>query len=126
MNQAVIDALRRKAEAHVMGQAMALHAEWVDVLSQPGSGRRYGKHTASAPGDPPAVDTGLLRQSIAFARLGELTWGVGVVSAPYPGGGITTAEVAVLMERGGRKVAMRPHARPALERFKAKRLNGAP
>lgn len=121
MNQAVLDRLRKKADQYVMGQAMALHSEWVDVLNTPGSGRRYGKHQASAPGDPPAVNTGLLRQSIQFARLGDLTWGVGVVSAPYPGGGMTTSEVAVLMERGGRKVAKRPHARPALDRFRAKR-----
>lgn len=121
MNQAVLDALRKKADQYVMGQAMGLQAEWVDVLSIPGSGRQYGKHTASAPGDPPAVDTGLLRQSIHFARLGDLTWGVGVVSAPYPGGNATTAEVAVWQERGTRTQAARPHARPALDRWKAKR-----
>lgn len=32
-----------------------------DILSRPGSGRQYGKHRASAPGEPPAVDTGNLR-----------------------------------------------------------------
>ena len=32
-----------------------------DVLSRPGGGRMYGRHRASAPGDPPAVDTGNLR-----------------------------------------------------------------
>lgn len=30
-------------------------------LSQPGTGRIYGKHQASAPGQPPAPDTGELR-----------------------------------------------------------------
>ncbi len=33
-------------------------------LAQPGAGRRYGKHTASAPGAPPARITGQLAQSI--------------------------------------------------------------
>ncbi len=32
-------------------------------LSRPGSGRLYGKHQASAPGEPPAVDTGRLRNA---------------------------------------------------------------
>lgn len=32
-----------------------------DVLSRPGTGRAYGKHQASAPGQPPAADTGNLR-----------------------------------------------------------------
>jgi len=31
------------------------------ILSQPGEGRVYGKHRASAPGQPPAPDTGELR-----------------------------------------------------------------
>lgn len=33
-------------------------------LAQPGAGRRYGNHTASAPGAPPAKLTGALAQSI--------------------------------------------------------------
>lgn len=32
-----------------------------DVLNRPGSGRQYGKHQASAPGEPPAPDLGNLR-----------------------------------------------------------------
>lgn len=32
-----------------------------DVLSRPGNGRVYGKHQASAPGQPPAPDFGNLR-----------------------------------------------------------------
>lgn len=32
-------------------------------LSRRGSGRIYGKHQASAPGEPPAVDTGRLRNA---------------------------------------------------------------
>ncbi|WP_404415537.1 hypothetical protein [Brevundimonas vesicularis] len=34
-------------------------------LSQPGTGRIYGKHQASAPGQPPAPDTGELRNKTA-------------------------------------------------------------
>lgn len=32
-----------------------------DVLNRPGTGRQYGKHTASAPGQPPAPDVGNLK-----------------------------------------------------------------
>lgn len=32
-----------------------------DVLNRPGTGRQYGRHTASAPGQPPAPDLGNLR-----------------------------------------------------------------
>ena len=32
-----------------------------DVLNRSGSGRIYGKHQASAPGEPPAPDVGALR-----------------------------------------------------------------
>lgn len=31
-----------------------------DILNRPGSGKVYGKHQASAPGEPPALDTGQL------------------------------------------------------------------
>lgn len=32
-----------------------------DILNRPGTGRKYGKHQASAPGEPPAPDAGNLR-----------------------------------------------------------------
>ena len=35
----------------------------LEVLGQDGSGRRYGKHVASAPGQPPAPDKGNLRRN---------------------------------------------------------------
>lgn len=35
----------------------------LEVLGQNGSGRRYGKHIASAPGQPPAPDKGNLRKN---------------------------------------------------------------
>lgn len=35
----------------------------IEVLSGQGGGRRYGRHQASAPGQPPAVRTGALRGS---------------------------------------------------------------
>jgi hypothetical protein len=39
-----------------------------EKLSTPGRGKLYGDHHASAPGDPPAVDDGGLRSSVAYER----------------------------------------------------------
>jgi hypothetical protein len=75
----------------------------VDLLSQPGTGtprpsrRAKGKiHVASAPGDPPAPDTGILRQSVDSEVIGRL----GIVAA--------NAEYAAPLELGTEKMAARP------------------
>lgn len=123
MNPAYAAALKRieqKAGQIIAKQALDLRNEWVDTLSEPGTGRQYGRHQASAPGDPPAVDSGLLRNSVQAAQFSPLSWGVGLVSTPYPDGGATTSEVGVIQEYGSRLQAPRPHARPSLDRFKAK------
>ncbi len=43
------------------------------LLAQPGTGRKYGNHIASAPGQPPAAKSGKLASSLttAIARGGE-------------------------------------------------------
>lgn len=60
-------ALERIAEERAVRgvQRAALAGEAITKanLSRPGSGRIYGKHQASAPGEPPAVDTGRLRNA---------------------------------------------------------------
>lgn len=53
----------RKAEAGLKKAMLQGEARLKVILSQPGSGRKYGKHTASAPGESPAPDTGGLRQA---------------------------------------------------------------
>lgn len=77
------------------------------LLSQGGSGRTYGRHTASAPGQPPAVDTGRLRASYTH-EVGEDARG------PYVDIG-TNVEYAPFLEFGTRHIAPRPHLRPAVE-----------
>lgn len=112
--------LETKAAQHVFKQAQQLRNEWVVGLSAPGTGRVYGNHQASAPGEAPAVDSGQLRSAVQVARIDRLTWGVGLVAIPYPDGNSDTATVGALLERGTRTAAMRPHARPALDGFIAK------
>jgi hypothetical protein len=85
-------------------------------LSQPGTGRTYKKgrhkHVASAPGEPPAVDTGALRNSIDMETVGGvLRVGSGLKKAP----GLEFGTVG-----DGGHIAPRPFMRPALEKVKDK------
>lgn len=90
-------------------------------LSQPGTGRLYGRpgvrgatavlHRASAPGRPPAVDTGRLRASYTWrlgvdARGDFVEVGTNVIYAPF-------------LEYGTRKMRARPHLRPAINEMVA-------
>lgn len=77
----------------------------MEVLSQDGTGRRYGKHVASSPGQPPAPDTGSLRRN----------WHQQQLAAPGIGKGIRVTlrlkskmHYAVYLEGGTRKMAARP------------------
>jgi HK97 gp10 family phage protein len=75
-------------------------------LSHPGTGRVYKRggvlHQASAPGEPPAVDTGALRNSIGHEAVGDvLRVGSGLDYSAY-------------LEFGTPKMEPRPFARPAL------------
>lgn len=76
-------------------------------LSQAGAGRVYGRHQASAPGDPPAVDTGQLRNSI-ISETGEDSLG------PYVDVG-SNLEKAEWLEFGTSNMEARPFMRPAVE-----------
>ena len=73
----------------------------IDDLSKPGKGevRRDGSR-ASAPGDPPAADTGRLRQSVSSEVTTTATEVVGKVSA--------NAEYAAHLEIGTESIAPRP------------------
>jgi len=77
---------------------------------QPGHGRtyiRHGKeHKASAPGEPPAVDTGRLRSSITHAVETTDNEVIGYVGS--------NVEYAKWLELGTERVAERPFLRPAL------------
>jgi hypothetical protein len=83
------------------------------LLSQAGSGRKYGSHTASAPGNPPAKKTGKLAQSFSLAvtRHGDA---VAIADLAYyaraleggsqgGGGGKGSASVGREHKRGGAK-----------------------
>jgi len=74
-----------------------------DILSRPGAGRQYGRHRASAPGDPPAPDTGALRNATQadtqLRRDGNDLVGRIVANKEY----------AAALELGTEKMAPRPY-----------------
>lgn len=89
-----------KAVIHIQNAAK-------DMLSKPGQGERYGDHRASAPGDPPASDTGNLRRTIS-RKVDRNLWGfVGYVGTPekYGAG----------LERGTSEVEPRPWLKPTMK-----------
>lgn len=80
------------------------------MLSQPGSGRWYGSHRASAPGEPPAPDTGQYRAS----------WRHRLVASGHGlhGGDLYTEQQrAPRLEYGDRRIRPRPHAGPVAEKM---------
>lgn len=122
-----IDNLMARIPAGLVRAALVLEGEWKQVLLTPGRGRMYGKHQASAPGDPPAPDSGTLQRSITHEAVNETTVRVGtnIIYAELlefgtlPRGGTSTkAGRGGLGSRLG-GIAPRPHARPALARAEA-------
>jgi len=70
-------------------------------MAEPHSGRWYGRHQASKPGDMPAVDTGLLMNSIQVEHNETF-------STVF-----TNTEYAIFQEYGTRKMEARPFMEPA-------------
>lgn len=100
-----------------MAKAVAYIAAIVDnSLRQKGTGRVYKRgartHTASAPGNAPASDTGRLRGAVDTQVTVTSREVIGTISA--------NTEYALPLELGTSKMAARPFLRPAIEKNKAK------
>lgn len=121
--EAILARLEKKAAQRVAALALEYHADLRETLSQPGAGRQYGSHTASAPGDPPAVNRGVLRNAVQAVQLDPLTWAVGVVgNIKHPDSGSPMSVIAPSLEFGTRRgLAPRPFVRPTLDAFKLKK-----
>lgn len=95
-------------------RALAVEAQAKVNLSMPGSGRIYRRrgipHQASAPGEPPAPDTGLLRASVHHTVGSD---GDGLLADIG-----SSQNVAMWTELGTRRMAPRPWLRPALDAAK--------
>lgn len=101
--------MKNNARKVITLEALEIQRELRKKLSQPGTGRMYRKgnvvHVASAPGEPPAVDTGRYRNSITPTFfLGGMAAEVGTRLVPYP----------KLLEEGspGGMIAPRPAFKP--------------
>ena len=85
----------------------------IESINNPGKGRVYPRksgppHKASAPGDPPATDTGELKRNIA---MDVETRGKQLVGKIFSG-----MEYSVHLEFGTTKMEKRPFMGPALKR----------
>lgn len=93
--------------AIIRNVAFAIEAEMKVLMTGPKSGRQYRRgsriHTASAPGEAPAVDTGFLINSIQTHIKSDTEAEI-----------IIPAEYAEGLEFGTSKVAARPFVRPAI------------
>lgn len=86
------------------GEEMAL--EIVRELHGPKSGRLYGSHRASAPGESPATWTGRLESTITVEALSPSQVSVG-----------TGTDYSVFLEFGTTRMAARPMMVPIADRF---------
>lgn len=82
-----------------------IHDECLISFSLPKHGLRHGDHVASAPGEPPAIDTGNLANSMAHQMIG-----------PTEGEVTVGAEYSVELEMGAARIAARPFLGPAVEK----------
>lgn len=74
----------------------AIKSATVYVLGRKGTGRRYGKHIASAPGEAPAVKSNLLREShLPFQHTVEGSNGMTIIS-----GAKTNVKYADTLDQG--------------------------
>ena len=86
-----------------------------------GTGRQYGKHTASVAGEPPAVNMGVLRASIMSCTevkgdnvTGQVGPDIEYIAAKSGAG--TDVDYGLYLELGTKKMKPRPFLRPALKR----------
>lgn len=102
-------------------RALRVEAAQKILLSEPGSGRIYRRrgvvHQASAPGQPPAVDTGLLRASISH-QVSEDADGLYAEIGSGANPAAPGVKYAIYLEDGTRHMAPRPWARPSLSAAK--------
>lgn len=100
---------KTKLGAALMGGAFVLEGKIKISMGEQKSGRRYGKHIASAPGEAPAIDMGALVNSVASELLKE---GDGKAEAQV----FTNMEYAPHLEFGTAHIEARPFMRPAADK----------
>lgn len=109
-----------KAKASAVRASNELRNSALFVLKGQRSGKRYKKphtkrayYTASAPGEPPAVRTGMLRMSWGIKAVGD---GKGT----YTAGIYSDVPYAEELENGNSRIKQRPYRQQIIERAKPK------
>lgn len=106
-------------QASIVETSIAFQREAKLQLSKAGTGRKHSglRYQSSAPGQPPAVQTGHLRRSVQFggAQFVEDRTQLGDRKRPRIRVG-TNVKYAAWLEFGTRHIAPRPYMRPARER----------
>jgi HK97 gp10 family phage protein len=122
----VSDLIDKTSKDRMVQSCVAVRNEAVDLLTGPRSGlwyyvtsgvksKRRRKYQASAPGEPPAVVTGILRKSVTWETQNE---GIGIVGyvGSEEGRAGTSTKYAKWLEFGTSKMKPRPWLRPAFEK----------
>ena len=110
----VLRALDRMQTTRMQMACIHLQNEIKRTLSGPRSGKKYRVpgtkryYTASAPGEPPAVRTGRLRNSIKYKLVRGFMRAKGEVGS--------SLDYAAQLEFGTSKMAPRPYLRPTYEK----------
>lgn len=101
--------------------ALLVESDVKKGFTKQGGGRQYGKHVASKPGQPPAIDTGTLRSSImseveitGLSVIGRVGPDVEKIAVKAEAG--TDVNYGYHLELGTSKMQPRPFLRPALLR----------
>lgn len=100
----LLETMKPKAARIVLETAQQITSRAAESMAGPKSGRMYENHQASAPGEAPAIDTGLLANS----QVAEMT---GITSAIAG----FAAEYAPHLEFGTARMQARPFLSPAVE-----------
>lgn len=102
---------RKEVQKLIVRTALLIEADAKRLLSTPGSGRIYKRgsvtHQASAPGQPPAPDTGTLRASV-HTDLSEIAGLVARVG--------TNKAYGYWLEVGTSRMAARPWLKPTYDK----------
>lgn len=100
----IVQTLNVKAQSRARTAVNELRNSAITTLSKDGTGRRYGKHIASSPGQTPAPDTGNLR----------MRWCQFIFAEPNLNGVKIIVRIksdvgySQFLEKGTRKMAARP------------------
>lgn len=115
----IMSEVETKAKSCAVRASNELRNAALNVLRGQRSGRVYRKphskatYRASAPGEPPAVRTGMLRMSWGMKAIGD---GKGT----YTAGIYTDVPYAETLESGNTRVKARPYRQQIIERAKPK------